>query len=547
MQLVEIGLVFLEGLALIVSPCILPVLPLVLSASISGGRKRPFGIIVGFVFAFTVFAFLARKLVMVLHINLDYIQYGSLFLLALFGLILLSEKLSAIFSHLTQGFAAMGSSLSNNGREGFSSGIYIGMLIGLVWTPCAGPILAAVLVQIIRQQSDFLAILQVFAFALGVGIPMLLIALTGKQILNRARFFTTHAEAVRKFFGIIIPLSVAFIASEIDVQNLFRKPSESSFASSRGLEDALPMPYPAPEFAGIDTWLNSNPLTMTALRGKVVLVDFWTYSCINCLRTLPWLTNWYQKYRDKGLVIIGVHSPEFEFEKNKPNVEAAIKAHRITYPVAMDNNLDTWTQFKNSYWPAHYLINQKGQVVYTHFGEGDYAITENNIRALLGLNPHMNMPAETAPISLNQTPETYLGYDRSERFASTVAQEKDNVTEYEFPENLALNDWALQGPWLVENQRIIAKSANAKLKIHFMAGKVFLVMGTQSGKPVKASLLLNGKPLGDLAGKDTVNGVVTVNRHDLFELVRQTSVQAGVLEIIANEPGLEAYAFTFGK
>ena len=546
MNLIEIGLSFVEGLALIASPCILPVLPLVLGASVDGGRKRPFGIIVGFVIAFTAFAMLSRKLVGSLGIDLDYIKWGSLVFLALFGLVLLSERLSAVFSSATQRFANAGNSLTTNAKDGFFSGILIGMLIGLIWTPCAGPILAAVLVQIIRQESDTQALFLVGAFALGAGIPMLIISLTGRKIMNKLGFFTNHGEAVRKTFGVIILLAVAFIASGVDAQSFFTKKETATIATASGLHDALPNPYAAPEFAGIETWLNSNPLTMKELKGKVVLIDFWTYSCINCVRTLPYITKWDRTYRDKGLVIIGVHAPEFEFEKDIGNVRSALKTHNIEYPVAIDNKLDTWTAFKNRYWPAHYLIDKEGKVVYTHFGEGNYAQTENNIRHLLGLDTNAETVPEKPVSSREQTHETYLGYSRAENFASKE-KPKGDTGIFSFPKFLPTDHWALSGTWKVEAQRIVSGHAGAKLQLNFTAGKVFLVLGTQTGKPIKATLTLNGEPLGASAGKDAPDSVLAVEQHTLYELVSQPSVKNSLLEITASGAGLEAYAFTFGN
>jgi len=546
MHPIEIGLSFLEGLALIASPCILPVLPLVLSASVEGGKKRPFGIITGFVLAFTAFALLSRKLVMALGLDLELIKYGSLIFLALFGLVLLSETLSAKFSALTQRFAGAGGALSANAKEGFGSGVLIGMLIGLVWTPCAGPILAAVLVQVIRQESDLSAFFLVASFALGAGLPMLIIALTGRKLMAKLGFFTTHAEAVRKAFGVLILLAVGFIASGGDAQALFAKKDAPTAQAAGGLQDALAEPYAAPEFAGVEAWLNSKPLTMAELKGKVVLVDFWTYSCINCVRTLPYITRWDKDYRDKGLVIIGVHAPEFEFEKNKENVEAALAKHGIRYPVALDNKLDTWTSFKNRYWPAHYLIDREGRVVYTHFGEGHYAETENNIRHLLGLDVKADAAPQAAVYSQAQTPETYLGYARAERFAGTEPVQQDKPHNYSLPDSLSEHHWALSGAWRVENERAVAQESGAALRFHFTAGKVFLVLGTQSGEPVEATLTLNGESVGKAAGGDAPGGKVTVARHTLYELINQGEAKSGVLEIKAESPGLEAYAFTFG-
>ncbi len=546
MNLLETGLSFAEGLALIASPCILPVLPLVLSASVEGGRRRPFGIILGFVIAFTAFALLSRKLVMLLGLDLDIIKYGSLVFLAMFGVILLSGRLSEKFSALTGRFASAGSDLSSKAQDGFMSGVLIGMLIGLVWTPCAGPILAAVLVQVIRQESDLQALFLVSAFAFGAGVPMLIISLVGRKAMSKLGFIANHAETVRKGFGVLILLAVAFIASGIDPQTLFSSEEKTQKIAAEGLQDALANPYPAPEFAGIEAWLNSEPLTMAGLKGKVVLIDFWTYSCINCVRTLPYITRWDQDYRDKDLVIIGIHAPEFEFEKSQENVEAAIRKHNIRYPVALDNNLDTWTNFKNRYWPAHYLIDRDGRIVYTHFGEGNYAETENNIRYLLGLD-RKTEEKDIAVTSKGQTPETYLGYKRAANFSSPEAIDRDVLKNYTFPEALKDNQWALEGGWTVSNEHITAAEAGSSMKLNFKAGKVFLVMGVPEGKTVRALLTLNGEPLKNLAGKDAPDGTVTVDRHALYELVSQPSPANGLLTIRADEPGLEAYAFTFGN
>jgi cytochrome c biogenesis protein CcdA/thiol-disulfide isomerase/thioredoxin len=548
MHPVDIGLGFLEGVALIVSPCILPVLPLVLAASAQGGRRRPYGIIAGFVVAFSAFALLSRQLVTALGLDLDAIKDGSLVLLAVFGLVLLSSWLSDRFSRLTQGLADFGNRVAGTEGQGFFSGVIIGSLIGLVWTPCAGPILAVVLVQVIRQQTNLAGDLVVFAFAIGASVPMLLIALSGRKIMNKLGFFTRHAEGVRRAFGVIILLSVAYIASGFDVQNWFASPAQPVSQNVQlRLENGLSSPYPAPQFSGIADWLNSPPLTMQALRGKVVLIDFWTYSCINCVRTLPYLTDWYRKYHDDGLVIVGVHSPEFQFEKNLDNVKAAVAQYGIHYPVALDNDLDTWSNFNNLYWPAHYLIDRDGKVVYTHFGEGEYQVTENNIRYLLGLKGAGAPPQAQGPsFTLGQTPETYLGYARMDRFGSDQAIVHDAPGSYSFPGFLSEHEWALSGLWQSTPEKIIAEAKGAALRLNFKARKVYLVLGTASGKLVHVMVRLNGEPVGGNAGKDAPGGVVTIDRNTLYELVDQKRPKNSLLEIEADEPGVEAYAFTFG-
>ena len=262
---------------------------------------------------------------------------------------------------------------------------------------------------------------------------------------------------------------------------------------------------------------------MENLKGKVVLIDFWTYSCINCIRSLPFVIDWDHKYRDKGLIIIGVHFPEFEFGKNPENVRKAVAARHIAYPVALDNHFDTWTNFKNRYCPAFYLIDRKGRVVYKHIGEGDYEVTENNIRFLLGLNKIAALP-KAAVNSAAETPETYLGRAQANHFSPD-------------PEKLPPDHWGLSGKWRVEKERIIAEEAGAKLRLRFTAGKVFLVMGAAQEKPVEVSLTLNGKPAGKL----------TIDQHKLYTLIDQKGRKQGLLEITANAPGLEAYAFRFGE
>lgn len=550
MSALDIGLAFLEGFALIVSACILPVLPLVLAASVGGGRRRPFGIIIGFVLAFSVFAILARKIVALFGVQLDTIKTISLVLLALFGVILLSSRLSDKFSALTQGAADFGNRLAARGEQklggGLLSGVLIGTLIGLVWTPCAGPILAVVLVQVIRQQNNLASDAVVLAFGLGAALPMLAIALTGRTLMNKLPFLVRRAEGMRRAFGVLILVSVAYIGFGFDVGRLL--PSRSAVSSAElQLHDGLAVPYAAPAFAGIEAWLNSPPLTMQALRGKVVLVDFWTYSCINCVRTLPYLTDWDRKYHDKGLVIVGVHSPEFEFEKNLDNVKAAMAQYGIHYPVALDNHLDTWVNFDNRYWPAHYLIDRQGQVVYTHFGEGDYDITENNIRYLLGLKqPGETIQVEAPTFSVGQTPETYLGYLRADSYGGRGRVQRDMLARYGFPLFLPGDEWAMKGLWRVEGERIVAGEKGAALRLNFKARKVFLVLGNTQGKPVHVTLKLNGEPVGGNAGKDAPNGALTIDRHTLYELIDQKTPKNSLLEIDVGEPGLEAYAFTFG-
>jgi len=307
--------------------------------------------------------------------------------------------------------------------------------------------------------------------------------------------------------------------------------------SDRGLIERTPPPVQefqdlgqAPEFTGINKWLNSDALTMEGLKGKVVLIDFWTYSCINCVRTLPHVTDWYEKYKDKGLVIVGVHTPEFAFEKETKNVETALKRYDITYPVAMDNDYKTWQAYSNRYWPAEYLVDQSGKIVYTHFGEGNYDTTENRIRTLLG----MDQSIDTAPPSAPQakSPEMYFGLSRLE-FLSSGQKASSQVSDYVIPNRLDLNRFALEGKWQFFDDKAVLVSGPGKIKLHFNAAKAHMV--ASSAKTISVTAKTDdGAPV-----------IVQIKDADLYTLF---DGKAGdhVIEISIPDGGFEAFTFTFG-
>lgn len=549
-QLVTVGLAFLEGLALIISPCILPILPIVLSGSLTGSKARPVGIITGFILTFCVLTLFSRAILSILHVSPDALRNVSFVLLLILGVIMMSDYLSEKFNFSTQRLMGVGSSWSsaNNPQSGFWGGLLFGTLVSVIWTPCAGPILAAVIVQVVLQQTSFASAITVLAFAIGAGLPMLFIALVGQRIMQHFRFLREHAVLLRRLLGLIIVLSVLFLLYNSSA--LFARFSAPPYAhdqlNSHALENGIEKPYAAPAIGGIDAWINSPPLTLNQLKGKVVLIDFWTYSCINCIRTLPYLKDWYAKYHDKGLVIIGIHSPEFQFEHNVENVKQAVKKFDIEYPVALDNEFVTWRHFYNEYWPAHYLIDQAGNVVYQHAGEGEYDVTENNIRYLLGIKEKTAAAHKEEAYSMHETPETYLGYNRAENFVNSFTIARNVPATYRYPDSIAADHWALQGNWTVYPDKIVANSAGAALKIHFSAGKVYAVMGAPE-ENVKVTLRLNGAPLTANAGDDVTQSVVDVGAHELYSLLRFNQEKNGELELIAGAPGLELYTFTFGN
>ena len=549
-ELITILLGFLEGFALILSPCILSILPIILASSLVGSKRRPLGIITGFTLTFAIFAFFARQFVQYTDIDLTLIRHSAYGLLFLLGVVLMSNSLTEKFNQLTQRLTALSSFVASSRppKNGFFSGLLIGGLVAVIWTPCAGPILAAIIVQIVIQKTNIMGFLTLLSFALGAAIPMLIISLYGLKIKATFGFFKTRAIFFRKILGAVIIINLGYMIYQETGFATSTISQQSPIRTAHYLEKGLWHPYPAPKIEGINLWINSPHLKLSDLKGKVVLVDFWTYSCINCIRTSAYLKKWYSSYHDKGLVIIGVHSPEFDFEKNPDNVKSAVKRYEIQYPVALDNQFVTWLNFSNHNWPAHYLINKQGDVVYEHLGEGAYDVTENNIRYLLKIDDMTTMPvAETnAQYSIFETPETYLGYARADTDLSPVLIH-DQVAQYQFPTKLKSNAWSLHGAWQVNSDKLISKEANAALSINFNACKVFMVMGTNTEKPIHLKLLLNGKPLKTDNGKDIVNSHMVVNKHALYELMDLKQFGSGILQIITNEPGLEIYTVTFGS
>lgn len=529
---------FLEGFALIISPCILPILPIMLAGSITGSKKRPLGITAGFVVVFTLLAFFSRQLVHYAGVDLNIIRYVAYALLLLLGAVLLSNWLTERFDRMTQRLKGENAYFTaiNNPQSGFLNGFLFGSVVAIIWTPCAGPILAAVIVQTVIQQSTVLSFLTLLAFTFGAALPMLLIAMYGKKLIKRFNYLKTKGIFFRKLLGAILIASVSWMIIQERV-GITAINISSGMKTATRLQDGLWSPYPAPVIAGIDTWINSPPLQLSALKGHVVLIDFWTYSCINCIRTLPYINYFDKQYRNKGLVIIGIHTPEFDFEKNPGNVKQAVKRNGIQYPVALDNQFVTWRNFKNQYWPAHYLIDKQGRVVYEHFGEGNNEVTENNIRYLLGIDSPASTNISNNPSqSSAETPETYLGYARADS-AFSPKLTHDNPSHYSYSQLLSVNAWGLQGNWQVMPDKIVARQANAALKIHFHARYVYVVMGNGKQTSIQVNLFLNGRK----------QAPVRVDKESLYAVIALPHVEDGILELIPDTSGLEVYTFTFGS
>ena len=561
-------LAYLGGVLTIVSPCILPVLPFVFARTGQPFLRSGLPLLAGMAVTFALVASLAAVGGgWVVQVN----QYGrwlALLCVALFGLTLLLPQLS---ERLTRPLVAAGSRLSQaagaDARPRPGASFLIGVATGLLWAPCAGPILGLVLTGAALQGASIGTTLLLLAYAAGAATSLALALLVGGKVFGFMKKSLGAGEWLRRGLGGLMLAGVAAIALGLDTGVL----SRLSTASTGGLEqslvdrlsakpvkpggammmaanhgDTLPIEGALPPLDGAVQWLNSPPLTTEALKGKVVLVDFWTYSCINCLRTLPYVKAWAEKYRDQGLVVIGVHAPEFAFERDVNNVTKAMKDLGITYPVAIDNNYKIWRAFNNQYWPAHYFADAKGQIRYHHFGEGDYAESERVIQQLLreagaknvagGLIEADAKGVQQAPdMNEVQSPETYLGSQRAENFVKSGP--------------LALNQWTLQGQWNVGGQQATLDQAGGRIVYRFHARDLHLVLGPGAdGKPVRFKVTIDGQAPGGAHGTDVApDGSGTVTEQRLYQLVRQPgAVQDRTFTIEFLDPNVSAYAFTFG-
>lgn len=566
---------FLAGVVTVLSPCVLPVLPAILSAGIGKGRYRPLGVIIGLMASFAFFTLTLSFFVHLLGISANALRYAAIIIIGLFGVVMFFPYLSDRFAQATSFIGNLGANIQVQTRgksTGFGSGLLLGSALGLVWTPCAGPILAAVTTLVATQKVTLQIILLTLTYSLGTGVPLFLIAYGGNRALNKFPCLARHTEDIKKLFGCLMILTAIGLAFNLEValqqfaikyiptfqiennatvQEELNKLRPSSPFSEQKIEilkreqgKDLPKIAPAPEITGITQWINSAPLTIAHLKGNVVLIDFWTYSCINCIRTLPYLTSWYDQYKDKGLVIIGIHTPEFEFEKDADNVKKATERFHIPYPVALDNNYKTWQAFSNNYWPAHYLIDQEGIVRQVHFGEGSYIETENAIRNLLGMDL---LDVKEKQIQVRTTtPETYLGISRGDRYQPGLSIKPEEAVSYTYKSPLQQDHVGLKGKWLVNKEKITSESNTSSLDLNFIATRVYLVMDSANSQAV--TVLLDDSPLpsqyytADMDDKGRIL-IHEPRKYDVLNL--RENYGRHKLSLITPE-GVSAYAFTFG-
>jgi cytochrome c biogenesis protein CcdA/thiol-disulfide isomerase/thioredoxin len=559
------------GAGTAITPCVLPVLPVLLSASATGGHRRPIGIVAGLAVTYTIAIVALASVIDGVGLAEGATRTFAIAVLLVFGLGLLLPPLREPLERALAPLSRFGPRSAGNG---FWSGLGVGAALGFVYAPCAGPILAAVVSVSATSGSSARLVAIAVSYSIGSAAVLLLFALGGRRVTDRIRR-AGRGPALQRAVGVVMIATAALMSADLDVRfqtalandfpSFLVNPTraiERSDAVERRLADLrgrsrfhsesadLPRLGKAPDFRGTQRWFNTGgqELSLAKLRGRVVLIDFWTYTCINCIRTLPALRAWDDRYRDRGLTIVGVHTPEFSFERDADNVKDAIAQNKLRYPVVQDNEYGTWTAWGNQYWPAKYLIDASGNVRYTHFGEGAYDKTEGAIRALLQqagsrLGATVDASVETAAKGV-ETPESYLGALRANGFLPENPSR--GISRYKRPSGtLPPSRFALGGVWKVSDESATAVRS-ASLDVRFGAQKVFLVLGSRGGKARRVRVLLDGKTISSHeAGDDVHGGVVTVRAQRLYRLVALSSAQRRTLTL-RFEPGISGYAFTFG-
>jgi cytochrome c biogenesis protein CcdA/thiol-disulfide isomerase/thioredoxin len=562
---------FVAGAATALSPCVLPVLPVALAAGATGGRRRPLGVVTGLVLSFTFATVALVYLLSALGLPDRLFRTLAIAVLGVAGVALLvpaaGDRLEAWLSRIGPRAPARVSG------DGFGSGVLLGISLGFVYAPCAGPILAGVIT--VSASQDFTAgrLAVALAYSAGSAVVLYALMLGGRRLTAP---LARRSGAFQQAMGVVLLVFAVVMATELDIRfenriagslpALLVNPSKDieeasatrdRLADLRGasggtVAEAATRADPgkrlavigrAPEIRDTQRWFNTaggRPLSLRSLRGRVVLIDFWTYSCINCIRTLPALRAWDSRYRHDGLTIIGMHAPEFPFERDAGNVERAIARNRLRYPVAQDNDFATWNAYGNQYWPAKYLIDARGRVRYVHFGEGGYDRTEHAIRALLaeagrGSLGRMAAARVVRPHGV-ETPESYLGAERAQRFLNGAIE--PGVHDYRLPAGaigaLPAAHLAYEGRWRVGASHATAAGPGARIHLNFSASRVYLVLGARGG-PHAVRVEVDGSP----------RGTVTVRGNRLYELVRLRRPGEHRLALTL-APGTEAYAFTFG-
>jgi cytochrome c biogenesis protein CcdA/thiol-disulfide isomerase/thioredoxin len=597
-------LAFIGGVLTILSPCILPVLPFVFARSGQRFVRSILPLLIGMGLTFAAVGTLAAVGgAWAVRVN-DYGRLLAMILLTVSGLTLVSETLA---NWITRPIVALGNRFLQSPEAGTGSSavssLVLGIATGFLWAPCAGPILGLILTGAVINGPSAQTTVLLFAYALGAMTSLAIATVIGGRVFAAMKRSLGVGEWIRRGLGVAVLAAVVVIALgwdtgvltrlstantnriEQSLLDLIHPEEESSATSAAATTGAMkggamtggamtggammsntahgggpPIEGDFPSLDGAVSWLNSAPLKPESLRGKVVMIDFWTYSCINCLRALPYITGWYDRYKDHGLVVLGIHSPEFAFEKNESNVKRAVHDLGIKYPVALDNNYAIWQSFNNQYWPAHYFIDAKGHIRGHHFGEGDYDKSEDLIRKLLSEAGANDLPPAGSDVRKEGiqassdekqvgSPETYIGYERAQHFVSSGGFGRGESKSYALPDKFNLNEWGLSGSWRVDPEKAVSQGAGGKIVFRFHARDLHLVLGPGvDGKPVRFRVSIDGQEPGDSHGVDIdSSGAGVAKDQRLYQLIRQSGdIRDRTFTIEFLDSGVQAYSFTFG-
>lgn len=559
---------FLAGILTVLAPCAFMLLPVIIGGSVtSQNRLRPYIITVSLAASLFLFTVLLKTSSLFVTLNPALINYATGSIIVFLGLISLFPDIWTTIQ-IKLNLSKKSDELLQQAerKQGIGGAILTGIALGPVFSSCS-PTYVFLLTTVIRE-SFATAIVNMIAYTLGLSLIMLLISVFGQKFTTKVRWAVNPTGLFKRVMALIFILVGLALIFGIDKQiqaNFAQLPFVGQFEQKllsqvTGIEskDIIPVKdaQKAPEIIGVTEWINSDGESLQNLEGKVVLIDFWTYSCVNCLRASPYLNEWYSKYKDDGFIIIGMHTPEFAFEKNKENVQKAIdRDYNFEFPVGLDNDYQTWDAYNNKFWPAKYLIDAQGNIRYTHFGEGNEAQTEAAIQALLsenGARVDQTISIENiqtkGTIIPGQTPETYLGWSRLDMFANKTELLPNQINNYTLEPELAENYWSISGQWEIRNEAAICRDETCQLNLRFRSKKVYLVASPGSNsQPVTMNIMLNGETIpNNLKGADIVDGQVTIDVDRLYELVDLESYQTNQLITLTIPQGVVINAFTFG-
>jgi cytochrome c biogenesis protein CcdA/thiol-disulfide isomerase/thioredoxin len=527
--------------------------------------------------SFAFFTLSASFLVHIFHLDPNVLRVLAVTIIIFLGLTMIFPALATKFELFIGRLTNIFGQNTTKQNSGFLPSFITGLSLGIVWSPCAGPILATIATLSATGQVSVSVILVTIAYISGVGVPLFTFAYGSQRFILRARGINKYTGKIQRGFGVIMILAAIAIFTNFDQtlqlqllnnfpalgtavngfenSNLVKKQltvlKQKPEAQSVDTSGLFNTNTPAPDFVGVDKWLNTDkPLSIASLKGKVVLVDFWTYTCINCIRTLPYVTSWYDKYKNQGFVVIGVHTPEFEFEHETQNVLNAIKMYNIHYPVAQDNEYATWNNYNNQYWPAEYLIDGNGNIRRTHFGEGEYDQMETAIQMLLKQNGkkitnQLNNLTDQTPVA-EISPETYLGSKRMQYYFPS-GNLNNGTEEFTLSDNLSQNTFSYGGMWIINDENAVS-GENALLNYNFTASKVFIILRPGSSNVNTVKVFLDGKVIdASFAGSDVKNGIITVDGDRLYSVIDlHGKTENHILKLQFQTPGIKAYTFTFG-